>query len=729
MKTCLIKYFYFSLVIVACLTAPVYAQQEPDLSKYMLTEVDRAFELNQRAKYGESIEISSKVLVYANKVNDDYLKASAFNNLGASHYYMDNESESFDYLFKSKDLFLKLKDTSEIIIAYNNLGVNYRAYNKLEESNVYFKKSLNLAEISNAQAELVYPLYNMGVNLIEKEAPTPNDYKESYGYMKRAEVLAYEHYPKDAIVAEVLEVLSFLHHKLGDEEKSLEYYQKVLEYSEKYNFLEVRSEAYSNRADIYVEKEDFKSAFYVLEDYITTNDSINSMKQYEKAKQIEADNFIRENELKLTLVEKEKALQDRDIAKTRIFNGVLIFFTSALLLLAFFGYKKNKQLQKARDKAENLSREKSDFYSEISHELRTPLYAVTELSNLLLEEDVSPDHKEYLESLKFSGNHLLSLINNVLELNKVESGTMKIQLLDMDLKNIISNIIDSLEFALRDSSNTIRLDYDNSIPDLLVGDSLKLSQIFINLISNAIKFTNNGNITVSVRKEKDKGDEVRIYFEVSDTGVGISKEKQGQVFENFYQEHAKIEKSYKGTGLGLSIVKRMVTAMGGEVRIDSEQGKGSTFYFELCFKKSRKINVSSEQFSLQLNQLRDYKILVVDDNKINRLVTKRVLDQLKMESKVLDSGEKAIELVKIEHFDCILMDLHMPELDGYETTKRIREFNKEIAIVALTAASTDEVQVKIVEYELDGYILKPFITSEFIEVLSKAIKKDRVNLV
>ncbi|MBQ0786366.1 MAG: response regulator [Oceanihabitans sp.] len=728
MKTCLIKCFYFSLVVVVCLTSPVYAQREPDLSEYMLTEVDRAFELNQRTKYGESIEISSKVLVYANKVNNDYLKASAFSNLGTSHYYMDNESVSFDYLFKSTDLFLKLKDTSEIIIAYNNLGVNFRAYNKLEESNIYFKKSLNLAENSNAQTELVYPLYNIGVNLIEKEDPAPSDYEESYSYMKRAEVLADKYYQEDAIVVEVFEVLSYLHHKLGNEEKSLEYYHKVLDYSDKYNYLEVKADAYSTRADIYVEKEDFKNAFYVLEEYITTNDSVYSIKQFEKAKQIVADNFIRENELKLKLVEKEKVLQDQDIAKTRIFNGVLIFFTSALLLLAFFGYKKNKELKKARDKAENLSREKSDFYSEISHELRTPLYAVIELSNLLLEEDVSPDHKEYLESLKFSGNHLLSLINNVLELNKVESGTMKIQLLDLDLKNIISNIIDSLEFALRDSYNTIRLDYDNSIPDLLVGDSLKLSQIFINLISNAIKFTNNGNITVTVRKEKEKEDEVRIYFEVSDTGVGISKEKQGQVFENFYQEHAKIEKSYKGTGLGLSIVKRMVTAMDGEVKIDSEKGKGSTFYFELSFKKSRKINVSSEQFSLQLNQLRDYKILVVDDNKINRLVTKRVLDQLKIESKVIDTGEKAIELVKTEHFDCILMDLHMPELDGYETTKRIRDFNQEITIVALTAASTEEVQVKIVKYELDGYVLKPFITSEFIEVLSTAIKKDRVSL-
>ncbi|WP_299890027.1 ATP-binding protein [uncultured Lacinutrix sp.] len=720
------KYVCFCLVAIMSMAIPVFAQQQPNLpSDVMYKEVDRAFELFQRNKYGEAIELSTQVLNHAKSTGDDYLKAKAYNVLGNAYYYIEKDSLSFNYLFKSKDLFVKLKDTSKIIIAYNNIGVNYRVYKDLNKSNTYFKKSLDIAEKSNSKTALVYPLYNIGVNLIEGKEVKPKDYKESLKYLSRAEALAEEHYQKKSIRGEIFEVLSYVHHKLGNNIESLEYYNKTLDFAKKYNYIEIIANAHSTQATINEEKKKFKEAFYALDKYTIAIDSVFSIKQFEMAKQIEADNFLRENKIKLELIEKEKNTQDIHIARSRIYNTILIVFTSVLFFLAFWGFKKNRELKKEKEKAEDLSRVKSDFYSEISHELRTPLYAVIELSNLLLKEDVNIKHKEYLESLQFSGNHLLSLINNVLQLNKVESGTMKVELLDFNLRHIISNIIDSLEFALRDSNNIIHLEYDNSIPKVIVGDSLKLSQVFINLISNAIKFTNNGRITVKTKTVEELEKTVKIYFEVTDTGLGIAKEKQDQVFENFYQEQAKIEKSYKGTGLGLSIVKRVVTAMGSEVKINSEEGKGSTFYFELTFQKSKKDSMPVELYSNQLKEIVGSKILIVDDNKINQLVTKRVLDQLKINSMVVDSGIKAIELVKVEQFDCILMDLNMPELDGYETTKRIREFNKDIAIVALTAATTEEVESKIYNYEINGYVLKPFITANFVNVLNKSMRKTR----
>lgn len=688
----------------------------------MYAEVDRAFELNQRTKYGEAIEISSKVLEYANNVKDDYLKARAYGNIGTSHYYMNNESLSFTYLFKSKDLSIKLRDTSQIIIGYNNLGVNYRAYGKLKESNIYFKKSLNLAELSNAQEELVYPLYNIGVNLIEKEDPLLRDYKESYDYLTRAEVLAHKYYEDKAILGEIFEVLSYVHHKLGNKKQSLDYYHEALEFTQKYNYLEVKAEAYSTRALINVENKDFEKAYYALDEYITTTDSVYSIKEFEKAKQIEANNFLKENELKLELVEKEKRLQTLDIERTRTFNGVLIFFTSILLLLGFWIYKKNKQLKLAKNKAENLSKVKSDFYSEISHELRTPLYAVIELSGLLLKENVSVEHKEYIESLRFSGNHLMSLINNVLELNKVESGKMKIQQIEFDLKNLVSNIIESLEYALSDSNNTISFKYDENIPKSLTGDSLKVSQILINLISNAIKFTNNGHIEIEIDRLKDvEEDEVTLAFKIVDNGSGISEEMQSQVFEDFYQEHSKNGKSYKGTGLGLSIVKRLLTVMGSDINVISKENEGSTFFFELKFKITEIDSLPIIIYKSQLEYIKNKNFLIVDDNKINQLVTRKVLDHLNIKSKAVDSGAKAIEIIKEEEFDCILMDIHMPELDGYETTKLIREFNNEVAIVALTAATKYEVEVKANMHGMDDYVLKPFITKDFVETITKAM--------
>ncbi|OEJ99070.1 hypothetical protein A8C32_07800 [Flavivirga aquatica] len=718
------KFFYYSLIAILGFAFPTYCQQKPNISlDSIYLEIDRAFNLNQINKYGEAIEVGTKVLEYSNRIDDDYLKAKAYNVLGNAHFYANNNSLSFDYLFKAKDLFVKIKDTAKIIVVYNNIGENYRAVDSVKESDLFFKKSLELAESTSPRKELIYPLFNIGLNLMYHFRDKDNDYVKSLEYLKRGEEIAEKFKIRESIVGEVFEALSFVYNKLGYQEESIAYYNKTVEFTKKHNYLDVLAEAHYARAYINEEKNDFENAYRTLEKYIDTYDSLYSLQEYEAAKQIEADNFLRENEIKLKLIEKEKAIQDSIIAKSRIFNIALVLFIVMLLLFAFWIHKKNQQLKLAKDKAENLSKVKSDFYSEISHELRTPLYAVIELSGLLLKENVNAKHKEYLESLKFSGNHLMSLINNVLELNRVESGKMKLQLLDFDLKNLISNIIDSLEYALRDSNNTISLKYDNSIPNLLVGDSLKLSQVLINLISNAIKFTNDGHVDVIINKVEELDEDVKVYFKVSDNGLGISTEKQTQIFEDFYQEHAKNSKSYKGTGLGLSIVKRMLVAMNSDINVISKEDEGSTFLFELVFQKSNKANLEIEVYENQLQYIQDCTILIVDDNKINQLVTRKVLDQLDIKSKTVDCGIKAIEAVKREHFDCILMDLHMPEIDGYETTKRIREFNTNIPIIALTAASSEEVEAKIHGCDMDGYILKPFINAEFVEIINKVMQK------
>lgn len=715
------KYTLYTFILFF-ITLPFHAQQLSNASvDYMYEEIDKALQLCKQNKYGEAIEISAKVLDYSIASKDDQLRARTYNVLGNAYFLVKNDSLAFDYLFKSRDLFVKLKDTSRCIIAYNNIGVTYRAYNNIEKSSSFFKKSLELARKSNSPKETVYPLFNIGVNYTRRDDERLNDYKKSLLYVKEAEGLAQEFYNEKAIKGEIIEFLSHLYYKLNDYEKSIEYYNKTITFSKKHNYLNILSNAYFNKANNDEAQGDFEKAYHALNEHLKVKDSLYSMHQYEKAKQIEVDNFLRESEIKLKLIEKEKAVQDSVIIKFQIYNTVLVFFIIALLFFALWGNSKNKELKLAKEKAEYLSKVKSEFYSEISHELRTPLYAVIELSGLLLKENVNVKHKEYLESLKFSGNHLMSLINNVLELNKVESGKMKIQFLDFDLKQLISNIIESLEYALRDSNNTINLKYDDSIPKLLVGDSLKLSQVLINLITNAIKFTNNGHIDVVINKVKEVDEKVNIYFKVSDNGLGISIEKQAQIFEDFYQENAKNFKSYKGTGLGLSIVKRILLAMKSDISVISKENEGATFLFELEFIKSEKTDMPVTTYQDQSHDIENYTILIVDDNKINRLVTRKVLDQLKIKSKTVNSGYEAIRIVKEEKFDCVLMDLHMPELDGYETTKVIRDFNTKIPIVALTAASTEEVESKISDYDMDGYIMKPFFIADFVESINKAI--------
>ena len=232
------------------------------------------------------------------------------------------------------------------------------------------------------------------------------------------------------------------------------------------------------------------------------------------------------------------------------------------------------------------------------------------------------------------------------------------------------------------------------------------------------------HIEIEIDRLKDiEEDEVRLAFKIVDNGSGISEEMQSQVFEDFYQEHSKNGRSYRGTGLGLSIVKRLLVVMGSDINVISKENEGSTFFFELNFRVTEIDSLPIIIYKSQLEYIKNKNFLIVDDNKINQLVTRKVLGHLDIKSKAVDSGAKAIALIKEEKFDCILMDIHMPELDGYETTELIREFNRDVAIVALTAATKSEVEVKASMHGMDDYILKPFITKDFVETITKAMHR------
>lgn len=685
----------------------------------MLAEKQRAFKLFEQGKHGEAITINNKVLKYAKEVNDSILMGRCYASLGNSHYFVSKDSLSFYYLFKARDIFERAKDTFNLVLSYNDIGVNYKDFDSITKANLYFTKAINLAKAGGYEIDMIYPLSNFAENKIYLEQNYADGIKyslETLDIMSKVPV-----YDDRKLKALIYVQLSYAYYKINDLENHQLYFNKSVEASKKYSHIGVLVKLYKEQAELFRKDNKLKKAYDFMHKHAVYNDSLNKIKEYEKAKQIEADNFLRENKEKVRLLEAEQGFKDATITKFRSYNTVLALFVIGLLMSVYLIFKKNKQLDAAKKKAEELSKAKSSFYSEISHELRTPLYGVIELSKLLLKENVNSSHKEYLESLNFSASHLLSLINNVLELNKIESGEIKLEITDLKLKPLITSIVDSLEFALRNSQNKIYIEYDDAIPTPLKGDSLKLSQVFINLISNAIKFTHNGNIYVKVKLLENLDESVKVYFEVKDDGLGISKEKQEQVFEKFYQEQAKIEKSYKGTGLGLSIVKRILKVMQSSITIESDVDKGSTFSFEIMFDKEQTTKLQNNTHESIIKAIAGKRILVVDDNKINQLVTKKVLDEYNVITKVVDSGKRAISILKEESFDCVLMDLHMPDMDGYETTSLVREFNTEIAIIALTASSSEEVEQKISKYAMNGYIMKPFLTDDFITTIHKTI--------
>jgi signal transduction histidine kinase/ActR/RegA family two-component response regulator len=434
--------------------------------------------------------------------------------------------------------------------------------------------------------------------------------------------------------------------------------------------------------------------------------------------------------------------QQRSISFSKITTGLSIALIVILSLLTLSLYKnnnlrakanillqdKNNELQVAKERAEKASMVKAEFLSTITHELRTPMYAVTGLTHLLLEENPKPEQKEHLRSLQFSGEYLLNLINNILDLNKLEANKVEIEKTTFNLKRRLNDVLIALNKSAVDRKNNLRLEYDDEIPDKLEGDSVKLSQILINLIGNSLKFTQNGDVIVRVKKIGDENNKITLHFEIEDNGVGISKKKQKSIFESFSQASLQINRKFGGTGLGLSIVKSLLELMGSRIQLESQLGKGSKFWFDLVLDISAQ-GATEEDNAKQLNEseyssLENRHILVVEDNKINQMITRKILEKRNIICQVADNGMDAIKMVETNDFDVVLMDIHMPGISGIEATQEIRKFKPDLPIIALTAVTIEE---NIDEFFRAGFseiIPKPFKTEEFFEKIHRTLTQD-----
>ena len=440
------------------------------------------------------------------------------------------------------------------------------------------------------------------------------------------------------------------------------------------------------------------------------------------------------DELTIQNAEQERTLKVNKL--TTILSVALITILSLLTLSLYKNnnlraranellQKKNSELVLAKENAEKASMAKAQFLTTITHELRTPLYAVTGLTHLLLEESPTESQKEHLNSLKFSGEYLLSLINNILDLNKLEANKVEIVNSDFNLEKRMSDVLVALKNSADERNTKLHFDFDKSIPKKLKGDPLKVSQILINLIGNSIKFTEDGDIWISVKKTKQQDKNVSLLFEIKDNGEGIGKEKQKAIFENFTQGSTQINRKFGGTGLGLSIVKNLLSLLNSEIELESELGEGSKFTFELTF-EAQEIEaskpapvVATEDKELTNEIMEDKRILVVEDNKINQMITRKILEKNKVICDVADNGSIAIEKVQNNDFDLILMDIHMPGISGIEATIEIRKFDESIPIIALTAVTLDD---NLDEFYLNGFndiIPKPYKTEEFFHKINK----------
>ncbi|OFY24945.1 MAG: hybrid sensor histidine kinase/response regulator [Bacteroidetes bacterium GWF2_33_38] len=376
--------------------------------------------------------------------------------------------------------------------------------------------------------------------------------------------------------------------------------------------------------------------------------------------------------------------------------------------------------------AENAVKAKQQFLSNMSHEIRTPMNAIIGFTKVILKTELTLKQREYLQAIKLSGDALIVLINDILDLAKVDAGKMIFEQTPFKMEVSISAMLHLFETKIQEKNLVLIKEYDKKIPDVLLGDSIRLHQIILNLVSNAVKFTSKGKITVSVRLLSEDDEKVNIEFSVTDTGIGIDNDKIKKIFETFSQASSGTSRLYGGTGLGLSIVKQLVEPQGGKIEVESRIGEGSTFRFILPFLKTDIIQEIENEILEIDTEIKNIKVLVVEDMALNQLLMKTLLDDFGFDRDIASNGKIAIEKLELKSYDIILMDLQMPVMNGFETTEYIRNtMNSRIPIIALTADVTTVDLAKCKAVGMNDYIAKPvderLLYSKIISLVKKPV--------
>lgn len=675
--------------------------------------------------YKDCLKYSQKALEYSIKIKNKKLTADCYSNLGTIFLELKKLDEAIEEFKKSINIYSKLPLSSEQAYAYYNLGIcymenyntNLASLNFDEAASIYKKLNISSAtEKINLQRGIIYlhkGKYDLAQPLFETIITSKDSADINY---EKAEA----------------------YYQLGEIEKVKKRNSLALNYIKKsYNLnknnLEQKSRIVYALSTLYEQTGDINKSFRLLKEYNEIQDSI----LYQIQSKIGVKDFKDfKNSEEIRLIEqfdKESKSQQKANTFAKLISILAIALISILSLLSLSLYKnniirnqsnillkdKNIELQIAKDNAEKASKARAEFLSTVSHELRTPLNAINGITHLLIEENPKVSQIQYLNSLKFSGNYLLHFINDILEINRIESENIPIEKINTNLRSLLQNIQNSFKEIATENNNTFIMDIDPSIPVNLICDPTKMSQIFMNLINNSLKFTKNGYVKLSAKLEESKDKNLSISFKVSDNGIGIPEDKQESIFDSFSQGSIEINRKYGGTGLGLAIVKKLIELLGGSIYLNSKVGLGTTFSFVLPFEVGEEVVLVTEKVIDRKNII-NKKILLVEDNKINQMITKKMLENKKMQCQIVDNGEDAVEIMKVENeFDLILMDVHLPGINGTIATQQIREFNTTIPIIALTAISLNENREMLLSFGMNDVITKPFEPEKFYELISK----------
>ena len=684
-------------------------------------------------KYKKALFYTQKAINYSLETRNIAGQADQTYRLGKIYFDLKKYNDAIKTFHKSIEFYKELEPNSNYAYCNYYLGLSYIEKRNFNAAEICFKNAKSTFDkLTNVNSAEINNLLNLQKGIISK----------ARGNYDLASVI-FRTIIAEPDTPEISNSRTEALYQIGTIEATKDKYNLALNYLNKALELSIKNKNKDQESNIllalstvYEKMLDKNNAFSYLKQHLNLKESISILNN----KRLERDDYdeFRESERlkEISQIDSKNKQQEKANKFSKLISILAIALISILSLLSLSLYKnniirtqsnlmlkeKNKELEIAKDKAEKASNARSEFLSTVSHELRTPLNAINGITHLLLEENPKKSQMNYLSSLKFSGDYLTKFINEILEINKIDSNKFEIEYINFNLKQLLEDIQNSLKELASVNNNKFILKIDSEIPDFLIGDPTKLSQVMMNLINNALKFTKNGTVTVITKLKSLQNENATLYFEVTDTGIGIPEDKLKSVFDSFSQGSIEVNRKYGGTGLGLTIVKKIIKTLGGHITLTSVVGKGSSFSFELEFNiGSELLKVEDIAKTYDDSVLMNKKILLVEDNKINQMISAKMLKNKGIICDIIDNGEEAIETARNNKFDLILMDVHLPGINGTVATEQIRKFDLETPIIALTAISLDENREMLLSFGMNDVITKPFIPEEFYSTIANYV--------
>ena len=649
--------------------------------KYARGLYDKALKGLNDLKCSESLLYSQQLLEYALKRNKYDMAAASYNIIGLNFEEFGDLKKSIQY-YNSGVSYAQLakNDTIENYL-YNNIGNLY--YFRLKDSKkglYYYQKSYELSKRLDAPRDIAFAEINLAdvylelnefdkgkyyLQLVEKKM-SPDDYEMGMSYYS---------------------LMGYYYEMQGDFVNAEKNYLKCISDFQHQEFEYHKSHQMDIYAMIYAfykKNKKTEQALYYLEKHDQLQDELFSKERNIEIKMAGGDIEALEYKYKVQQIETEKRIQEQKMKASSRFNKVVLWFLGFVIVFLIFIFKGfvnyrnlskklsdyNFQLQVAREKSEEATRLKTQFLSNVSHELRTPLYGVIGMAEILESEHKEIKKSPYFNALKFSSHYLLTLINDVLNVYKIEDNDIEFNYENINVREEIGHIKESMNVIAKSNKNEIIVSIADDVPQYIKTDLTRFSQILINLASNSLKFTKKGKVTISLSLDK-VNDNSFLKLEVLDTGIGIPEEYIDKIFEKFVQVDVNLQEQYKGTGLGLSIVKRLVELFKGSISVESKINEGSKFTVMFPHIPADEIVASDQLKTHSQKKLKNLNILVVEDNKINQMVTKKLLEKNGHSYQMAENGLEALQLVEQNTFDIILMDINMPVMNGIEASIKL----------------------------------------------------------